>query len=120
MIDATTRPRSVYGVMSPKPTVVMVVIAQYTPTGMLWSTDPGYANLRMRNQAPSLQFPFGTDELGRDLFARMMAGGRVSIAVGLTVMPRAGYRRRDHRRECVVVPRPGLPTRLSDLGPAAL
>jgi len=52
----------------------------------LWSTDPSYANLRMRNQAPSLQFPFGTDELGRDLFARMMAGGRVSIAVGLTAM----------------------------------
>ena len=52
----------------------------------VWTTDPGFANLRMRNHAPSLQFPFGTDELGRDLFARMMAGGRVSIAVGLTAM----------------------------------
>ncbi|MCB2007005.1 MAG: ABC transporter permease [Rhodoferax sp.] len=52
----------------------------------VWGTDPGYANLRMRNQGPSLQFPFGTDELGRDLFARMMAGGRVSIAVGMTAM----------------------------------
>ncbi|MCB2040403.1 MAG: hypothetical protein KDH48_06195, partial [Rhodoferax sp.] len=30
----------------------------------VWGTDPGYANLRMRNQGPSLQFPFGTDELG--------------------------------------------------------
>jgi peptide/nickel transport system permease protein len=52
----------------------------------VWGTDPGYANLRMRNHAPSLQFPFGTDELGRDLFARMMAGGQVSIAVGMTAM----------------------------------
>ena len=29
------RPRSVFGVTSPKPTVVIVVMAQYTPTGML-------------------------------------------------------------------------------------
>ena len=52
----------------------------------LWKTDPGYANLLMRNKVPSLQFPFGTDELGRDLFARMMAGGKVSLAVGMTAM----------------------------------
>ena len=51
-----------------------------------WKVDPGYANLLMRNKAPSLQFPFGTDELGRDLFARMMAGGKVSLAVGMTAM----------------------------------
>jgi peptide/nickel transport system permease protein len=53
---------------------------------LLWKTDPGYANLLMRNKAPSAQFPFGTDELGRDLFARMMAGGKVSLAVGMTAM----------------------------------
>ena len=53
---------------------------------LLWKTDPGYANLLMRNKAPSMQFPFGTDELGRDLFARMMAGGKVSLAVGMTAM----------------------------------
>ncbi len=53
---------------------------------LLWKTDPGFANLLMRNKTPSLQFPFGTDELGRDLFARMMAGGKVSLAVGMTAM----------------------------------
>jgi peptide/nickel transport system permease protein len=53
---------------------------------LLWKTDPGYANLLMRNKAPSAQFPFGTDELGRDLLARLMAGGKVSLAVGLTAM----------------------------------
>ena len=56
---------------------------------LLWKTDPGYANLLFRNKAPSLQFPFGTDELGRDLFARMMAGGKVSLAVGMTAMSSA-------------------------------
>jgi peptide/nickel transport system permease protein len=53
---------------------------------LLWKIDPGYANLLMRNKTPSAQFPFGTDELGRDLLARLMAGGKVSIAVGLTAM----------------------------------
>jgi len=66
---------------------VFVSILLFVLVGpLLWGTDPGYANLRMRNHAPSLQFPFGTDELGRDLFARMMAGGQVSIAVGMTAM----------------------------------
>ena len=53
---------------------------------LVWKTDPGYANLLMRNKEPSAQFPFGTDELGRDLLARLMAGGKVSLAVGLTAM----------------------------------
>lgn len=52
----------------------------------VWKIDPGYANLMVRNHAPSSAFLFGTDELGRDLMARMMAGGKVSIAVGLTAM----------------------------------
>ncbi|MEO6623347.1 MAG: ABC transporter permease [Burkholderiaceae bacterium] len=52
----------------------------------LYKVDPAFANLLMRNKAPSMQFPFGTDELGRDIMARMMAGGKVSLAVGLTAM----------------------------------
>ena len=66
---------------------VFVSILLFVLVGpLLWKTDPGYANLLFRNKAPSLQFPFGTDELGRDLFARMMAGGKVSLAVGMTAM----------------------------------
>ena len=34
-------------------------------------------------QPPSLAHPFGTDDLGRDLFARTCVGGRLSLAVGL-------------------------------------
>jgi peptide/nickel transport system permease protein len=36
--------------------------------------------------APSLAHPFGTDDLGRDLLARVLLGGRVSMAVGVTAM----------------------------------
>jgi len=35
---------------------------------------------------PSLQHPFGTDDLGRDLLARSMLGGRVSMAVGVVAV----------------------------------
>ena len=35
---------------------------------------------------PSWQHPFGTDDLGQDLLARMLYGGRISIAVGLAAM----------------------------------
>jgi peptide/nickel transport system permease protein len=38
------------------------------------------------SQAPSLSYPFGTDDVGRDQFARAMAGGQVSLLVGLTSM----------------------------------
>lgn len=34
----------------------------------------------------SLQHPFGTDDLGRDVFARMLHGGRVTLLVGLAAM----------------------------------
>lgn len=36
--------------------------------------------------APSLLHPFGTDDMGRDLFVRVMQGGRVSVAVGSIAM----------------------------------
>ncbi|MDQ2968633.1 MAG: ABC transporter permease [Actinomycetota bacterium] len=35
---------------------------------------------------PSVEHPFGTDDLGRDLLGRMLWGGRVSIAVGITAV----------------------------------
>ena len=36
--------------------------------------------------APSLRFPLGTDDVGHDEFARAMAGGQVSLIIGLTSM----------------------------------
>ncbi len=53
---------------------------------VLWSIDPTYIDIRARNQGPSWAHPFGTDQLGRDVFARMMAGGQISMAVGMTAM----------------------------------
>ena len=48
--------------------------------------DPQYLNIIDKNQGPSLKHPMGTDNLGRDTFAQVLAGGRVSLAVGITAM----------------------------------
>jgi ABC-type dipeptide/oligopeptide/nickel transport system permease subunit len=42
-------------------------------------------SLQERFLSPSWRHPFGTDELGRDVFTRVLHGGRVSLAVGFSV-----------------------------------
>ena len=51
-----------------------------------YNVDATFIDIRSRNQGPSFDHPFGTDQLGRDILARMMAGGQVSMAVGTTAM----------------------------------
>lgn len=53
---------------------------------LLYPIDPQYNNLLERNQGPSVRHFFGTDNLGRDLFAANLAGGRISLAVGVASM----------------------------------
>jgi peptide/nickel transport system permease protein len=45
--------------------------------------DPTETDLLKRFAPPSVVHPLGTDDLGRDLLARLLSGGRVSIVVGL-------------------------------------
>ena len=52
----------------------------------LHDIDPTYLDLEARNLGVSLAHPMGTDNLGRDMLAQMLAGGRVSLAVGFTAM----------------------------------
>src|SRR4051812_50188923 len=48
--------------------------------------DPASQELALRLATPSLAHPFGLDELGRDILARVLAGARISFLVGLTVV----------------------------------
>jgi peptide/nickel transport system permease protein len=47
------------------------------------STD---SNLAISRQPPSLEYPFGTDRLGRDMMRRIAHGARISLALGLAVV----------------------------------
>jgi peptide/nickel transport system permease protein len=56
---------------------------------LIWRADPNAINVLNVSSTlapPSLQHPFGTDLVGRDEFVRVMAGGRVSLLIGLTSM----------------------------------
>ena len=61
--------------------VILVLLGPF-----VWPYEANGINIRIRNQGPSLSHPLGTDQLGRDTLARIMAGGRTSITVGLTAM----------------------------------
>lgn len=68
-------------------TIIFAIIVLAVLIGpFLWSLDPNFSDLRARNQGPSLEHPFGTDNLGRDLFAANLYGGRISLAVGVVSM----------------------------------
>jgi peptide/nickel transport system permease protein len=48
--------------------------------------DPAAQDLARRLEAPTLAHPFGLDELGRDILARILSGARISLLVGLAVV----------------------------------
>jgi peptide/nickel transport system permease protein len=61
--------------------IVAAVAAPFLSPHSADAIDPA-----KRLLAPSPIHPFGTDDMGRDLFVRVMQGGRVSVAVGLITM----------------------------------
>ncbi len=72
---------AVFGMVIMAVIIVMVVfVDQIVPY------DPETPDLNNMLAPPSFQHPFGTDELGRDMFTRTMHGGRVSLIVGVFAM----------------------------------
>lgn len=51
--------------------------------GVFSDRDPSYMNLMSYSKAPCREFWFGTDNLGRDIFACIWSGGKVSIFIGV-------------------------------------
>lgn len=66
---------------------VLLLVAAFSLIG-IWVTpyDPTAFSVRVRFEPPSALHPFGTDEFGRDVLSRVMAGGHVSLAIGFGAM----------------------------------
>ena len=53
---------------------------------LVWRTPIDEIDFRAKLRGPTPAHPFGTDDLGQDLLARTLHGGRISLAVGVTAM----------------------------------
>jgi peptide/nickel transport system permease protein len=69
-------------------TVVVLLIVIYAFGGMLVISEADANRTETGNalQAPTREHPFGTDVIGRDILARTIYGGQISILIGLTAM----------------------------------
>ena len=65
-------------------TVLVMVVVATVLGGWLWSYDHGQITDDI-SSSPSWRHPMGTDGLGRDLFAQVLRGTQMSLAVGLVV-----------------------------------
>jgi peptide/nickel transport system permease protein len=66
--------------------IVCVAIVAALAGPALSPYDPAGQELARRLEPPSLSHPFGLDELGRDIMARLLTGARISLLVGLAVV----------------------------------
>ncbi|MEE2835954.1 MAG: ABC transporter permease [Myxococcota bacterium] len=64
--------------------IILLLMAYGVPLlAPLFGANPDTIDLYNRYGGMSLEHPFGSDELGRDVFLRLMYGGRISLTVGL-------------------------------------
>lgn len=66
--------------------ILSLIVLAVTFGPLLWRVPINDIDFTATLAGPSWQHPFGTDDLGQDLLARMLYGGRISIAVGLAAM----------------------------------
>ena len=66
--------------------ILVAMILSILLAPLLWKVAINDIDFTARMQTPSWKHPFGTDDLGQDLLARMLYGGRISLAVGLSAM----------------------------------
>ncbi|MGE5158314.1 MAG: ABC transporter permease, partial [Gemmatimonas sp.] len=68
-------------------TIILALLALAIVIGpLLWRIPIDDIDFTARLSGPTWAHPFGTDDLGQDLLARMLYGGRISLAVGFAAM----------------------------------
>ena len=65
---------------------LLLIAAAATVGAFATPYDPTAFAVRLRLAAPSLAHPFGTDEFGRDVLSRVLAGAHLSLAIGFGAM----------------------------------
>lgn len=69
-------------------TIMLAVIAAYITIGsfIFTETQANYNDTGRRLLPPSAEFPFGTDTIGRDILARTIYGGQISLLIGVVAV----------------------------------
>src|SRR2546425_7233702 len=68
-------------------TVILLAMVVAVLAGPLaWRLPINEIDFKAKLKSPSWSHPLGTDDLGQDLLARMLYGGRISLAVGVAAM----------------------------------
>lgn len=68
--------------------VVLLILILYSLGGVIFYKESyaNYTDTKLRLQSPSAEHPFGTDTIGRDILARTIYGGQISLLIGLTAV----------------------------------
>ena len=66
--------------------IILVLLALLCPLFLDYAADVTGQNIRERLQFPSWQHPFGTDQYGRDVLARVVWGTRISLSASLIII----------------------------------
>lgn len=64
--------------------VVVTIVFMCVAAPLLTEYEPSKPDFGAKTEAPSAEHILGTDKLGRDVFSRVLYGGRISILIGLT------------------------------------
>ncbi|HFC11788.1 MAG TPA: ABC transporter permease [Anaerolineae bacterium] len=67
-------------------TILTLIVITTLIGPFIYTVDPGHLDVLAANQGPTSEHPLGTDNLGRDMLAQVLTGGRISIAVGVSAM----------------------------------
>ncbi len=66
--------------------LLLLIILAVLVGPWIWTVPINEIDFKSKLQGPSWKHPLGTDDLGQDMLARMLYGGRISIAVGFAAM----------------------------------
>lgn len=66
--------------------VLLLIMLGITIGPLVWPADPTYIDIVNAYSGMTAQHPLGADNLGRDTLARIIFGGRVSLAIGVVAM----------------------------------